>query len=100
MRLRLAPLSLIVAGALATGCAESPDPADPANTSSMTSELAGGVPTGVWCSDKTWTVDFYQEAAYIHKVGTMQCICYQQQLLAGVTSNYAKLVREFTCSLQ
>jgi hypothetical protein len=97
MRANLFVKLLLIAAGCAAGCAVSDESAE---TSSATSELAGGVPTGVQCSDKTWTVNFYQEPALIHVVGTMQCICYQPELLAGVTSNYTKLIREFTCSLQ
>jgi hypothetical protein len=67
------------------------------NTATAAAELTGGVPTGVRCSNKAWVVDFLDDATQTTVVGTMSCTCFGPQLLAGVVSNTAVLVREHLC---
>jgi hypothetical protein len=91
---------LVLAGGLhAIGCATTDDTTDP-KTSSQTSELGAGVPTGVRCSDEAWVVNFWAEPAQITLVGQMSCSCWGPELLAGVESNYDSLAHERTCSTQ
>ena len=87
---------VLAAGLHSVGCAVSDDE-DRAATSTVASELGAPVPTGVQCSDKTWTVDFYDDAAHTTLVGRMSCVCFRPELLAGVISSYQVLVHEITC---
>jgi len=93
----LAVLTLVT-GLHATGCAVSDDTG--ADTSAATSELSGGVPTGVQCSDKQWTINFLDDATHTVVVGTMSCTCFGPELLAGVESNFNVLVRERICDFR
>jgi hypothetical protein len=53
----------------------------------------------VWCSNKSWRVDFYAEPAHINLVGWLRCDCYRPQTRSGTTSNYTNLAYDFTCDL-
>jgi hypothetical protein len=85
---------LIIAVASATGCAVSDEP----EASTVSSFLLGGVPTGVQCTNQAWRVDFYAEAGLVTRLGSLQCSCFQPQLVAGViTSNFTTLVYNRFC---
>lgn len=53
----------------------------------------------MWCSDKSWRVDFYAEPELINVVGYLKCQCYQPQTSGGIVTDYMKLAYERTCSL-
>jgi hypothetical protein len=53
----------------------------------------------VWCSDKSWRVNFYAEPELINVVGFLQCQCFQPQTRGGTVTNYMNLAYEFTCDL-
>lgn len=54
----------------------------------------------VWCTNKSWRVDFFNEPEMITRVGWLQCQCYQPQTRGGtVPGAYQRLAYEFTCSL-
>jgi hypothetical protein len=53
----------------------------------------------VWCSDKSWRVDFYAEPELINVVGFLQCQCFRPQSRGGTVTNYMNLAYEFTCEL-
>lgn len=56
--------------------------------------------TGVQCSDKNWTDDFWSDATYTTLVGQLHCPCYGAQTMTGVSSDFITLQHEFDCSLQ
>ena len=56
--------------------------------------------TGVQCSDKAWTDDFWSDATHTTLVGQLHCPCYGAQTMTGVTSDFITLAHEFDCSLQ
>lgn len=56
-------------------------------------------PNTVWCSDKSWRVDFYAEPELINVVGYLKCQCYQPQTSGGTVTDYMNLAYERTCSL-
>lgn len=86
---------VLVAGLQSIGCAVDGDRGP--ETSTAASELSGGVPTGVRCSNKAWTINFLDDATHTTVVGTMSCTCFGPELLAGVESNFSVLVSERTC---
>jgi hypothetical protein len=53
----------------------------------------------VWCSNKSWRVNFYAEPELINVVGFLRCDCYQAQSRGGTVTSYQDLAYEFTCSL-
>lgn len=53
----------------------------------------------VWCTNKSWRVDFFNEPEMITRVGWLQCQCYQPQTRGGTVGTYQRLAYEFTCSL-
>jgi hypothetical protein len=76
------------------GCAvDSDSAADEPNVSTAEDEII------VWCSDKSWLVNFYAEPEHINLVGTLRCTCFRPQTSTGTTSNFPTLVFERTCSL-
>jgi hypothetical protein len=87
---------LVLAAAMhSIGCAV--DNGSDEKTSAEASDLTGGVPTGVRCSNKAWTINFLDDATHTIVVGTMSCTCFGPELLAGVESNFSVLVRERDC---
>jgi hypothetical protein len=54
----------------------------------------------VQCSNKSWLVNFYAEAAHINLVGTLRCVCFRPQTSTGISSNFPVLVSERTCSVE
>jgi hypothetical protein len=86
---------VLVAGMHSIGCAVSDDSS--ADTATATSDLSGGTPTGVQCSNKSWTINFLDDATHSVVVGTMSCSCFGPELLAGVESNFNVLVHERVC---
>ena len=88
---------LAVLGSAGCATTEITGEADPAGESAAESTAQSEVV--VWCTDKSWQVNFYAEAAHINLVGTLRCDCFRPQTSTGVTSNFPLLVREFTCSL-
>ncbi|MEO7733103.1 MAG: hypothetical protein ABIY55_19225 [Kofleriaceae bacterium] len=100
MRLKqLLHVLVLVTGLHSIGCTVD-NPSEDNATSTATSDLAGGVPTGVRCSDKYWLVDFYSDATHTTLVGQMSCSCYQPELLAGVTSSFSVLEFEDVCDFR
>ena len=73
----------------AAGIEVQPAPANPTS-----------VLTGVQCTDKNWTDDFWSDATYTTLVGQLHCPCYGAQTMTGVTSDFITLAHEFDCSLQ
>lgn len=53
----------------------------------------------VWCTDKSWRVDFYAEPELINVVGYLKCQCFRPQTSSGIVTDYFKLAYERTCSL-
>lgn len=54
----------------------------------------------VWCTNKSWLINFYAEPEMINIVGWMRCQCYQPQTRGGdTTGNNIRLAFERTCSL-
>lgn len=54
----------------------------------------------VWCTDKSWRVDFYAEPELINVVGYLKCQCFRPQTSSGIVTDYFKLAYERTCSLE
>jgi hypothetical protein len=97
MRLKIMMAVLWAAGLCANGCMteqSSPEASEPEE-----SVVGQDVSTGVRCSNKTWRVNFYSDATLTTQVGSMWCVCFQLEQLTGTTSNFTKLVNEFTCDL-
>jgi hypothetical protein len=51
----------------------------------------------VWCSNKSWRVNFYAEPERITLVGWLACQCYRPQTSGGTYSDYTSLVFERVC---
>jgi hypothetical protein len=56
-----------------------------------------GTTNVVWCTNKSWRVDFYAEPEHINLVGWFECQCFQPQARVGSTSSHSVLAYEFTC---
>jgi len=95
MRFKIMTAALWAAGLCAYGCMTEPSASEPEE-----SVVDQEVSTGVRCSDKTWRVNFYSDATLTTQVGSMWCVCFQLEQLTGTTSNFTKLVNEFTCDLR
>lgn len=86
---------VLAAGLLSAGCGGTEADMtmeDPSNLMSREDEAV------VWCTNKSWRVDFYAEPELINVVGYLQCQCYRQQVQVGQVTNYNKLAYEFVCS--
>jgi hypothetical protein len=81
---------LMIVGLLSLGAGASPTDAaeSPADEAAV-----------VWCSNKSWLVNFYAEPELINVVGWLRCQCFRQQTGAGQQTNYAALISERVCSL-
>jgi hypothetical protein len=84
---------LLAVGLVSAGCAVDEELSSPSE-STTDSEVV------VWCSDKSWLVNFYAEPALINVVGSLRCTCFQPQVSLGIQTNYVKLISQRTCSLQ
>ena len=91
----LCAATLFTAG-FSAGCGIDEEVSSPEDPAFSVEEQAGTV----WCSDKSWRVDFFNEPEMITRVGWLQCQCYQPQTRGGtVPGAYQRLAYEFTCSL-
>lgn len=97
---------LLASGLLSVGCGGTEvEMEELSNVESQVSREAPSDATSreaqtVWCSNKSWRVDFYAEPELINRVGWLKCDCYRPQTSSGTTSNYTKLAYEFYCSLE
>ncbi|MFP2924782.1 hypothetical protein ACLESO_06110 [Pyxidicoccus sp. 3LG] len=87
---------MLAAGLLATGCGGTEADMGMEEESNLSSREDAVV----WCSDKSWRVNFYAEPELINVVGTMQCRCWQPRVDTGIVTQYQKLLSEFTCSIE
>jgi hypothetical protein len=97
---------LLASGLLSVGCGGTEMEME--ESSNVESQVSSEEPSGdatreaqttVWCTDKSWRVDFYAEPELINRVGWIKCACYSAQTRSGTTTNYTKLAYEFYCSL-
>jgi hypothetical protein len=87
-------LALLWVAAAAAAPATSAQPAGADCTPGVT---AAGTDSHVWCTNKSWRVNFYSEPELINVVGWIECRCYQRQGHSGQTTQYLKLIYEWTC---
>jgi hypothetical protein len=94
MQTRMVVGAALLAGLCLAGCAVTGDSGSEPSLSTVDQADT------VWCSDKSWRVNFYSEPELINVVGTLRCVCFQPQVQTGIYTQNNKLITEITCDLR